>query len=288
MYTNLGEDLAQAVEAAAGLVELVHLEGERGEAEIDQLLFVGGIGLTEDIVPELDTVPREALGLCARQRDEQGVGVAEEFDTLGSKGGGVVKGGIADREEASVEVVESVVNELERDGLPPGRLLEEGGRVLRRAIAMADKDEIPVGQDVAALHKVVGWESLHFYLMRAIPGESDGLLLLSLWVAEVTHVEGVANPLAMIGREDEIGETLDRGNSQNFEAEALVGRFESVPLPPGVFGVDLVICIHPGVDGVLDGEIVGRGHDDRRLQLTHTRFEYNLNYKERFFVRRDR
>jgi hypothetical protein len=51
-----------------------------------------------------------------------------------------------------------------------------------------------------------------------------------------------------------------------------------------VFGVDFVIRAHPGVNGVLDVEIVGWRHDNRRLWLTHTRDEYSANYKERIFV----
>jgi hypothetical protein len=47
-----------------------------------------------------------------------------------------------------------------------------------------------------------------------------------------------------------------------------------------VLGVDLVIRIHPGVDGVFDIEKIGRGHDDLNLmRITHTRDEYNIVVK---------
>lgn len=58
------------MDAAAGLVEFVHVEGEGSKAQVNQFLLKGWVGLTDDCFVYDYAITGEALGLVARERDQ--------------------------------------------------------------------------------------------------------------------------------------------------------------------------------------------------------------------------
>lgn len=121
---------------------------------------------------------------------------------------------------------------------------------------------IVVKEDVAAFHKAKGWDGLSGDFVRDIPGDGHVLFFLALWVSESGEIKCIRDPDPVIGGKDEVRETFDGRDGINCEAKMFVSVFERLPLAFGVLRVDFVIDIHPRVDGVLDGKVVGRRHDN--------------------------
>ena len=114
---------------------------------------------------------------------------------------------------------------------------------------------------------------------RLVKGEGMQLLFLTLWVFEMASKKCAVDHNPVIGGKDQVGQALDWWDGENGNVEINIGIFERFPLKFCARGVDGVVYVHPGVDGVLDIKVVGWRHYYGQFCIWHTKDEYSRDQK---------
>ena len=133
--------------------------------------------------------------------------------------------------------------------------------VRRAAKAGAGQDDVADQQEVALA--LVDLDGLaHVEAVGAEPVHVGGAFGLALRVGELGAVGDAVDDEAAVGGVDHVGQAVDRVDQVHVEAEADVGVVQRLPLGDGQVRVGRQGRVHPRVDPVDDGEVVGLAHQD--------------------------
>src|SRR5258706_2325736 len=171
--------------------------------------------------------------------------------------------------KASVEVIKSIFNQLDRDNETAQPLADDLVRPYIRAGSIAAKQDVSTEQRIPLPLKQKSLRQTHGFVMMIGEPFFEMLFLTSpLLEPKITANELVSNHQAGVCGEHHVGQFLLRRDHFDFAAERLELVMKSLPLGASQLRQRILSAVHPRIDLVFDAEIIRRAKE----QLGHARF----------------
>ena len=219
----------------------------------------------DDILPDDHRVAGEAIGLALFHGNQFGHGIFESLQPVPIERAGVVERlPRTERTEAGIEVIEMIVDQLQRDHPAANACADplQGPRIAA--------DEVAAEQRVAAEERIARAFEVHGFgghdgpePAAAKPGFVDGGFPLTGRVAERGDKRGRAPDQAGVRGEDEVGQALHGRHQPDIDPQRHENIVQRLPLRVGQRAITPLGLVHPGIDLVLDPVVVGRAHENR-------------------------